>query len=88
MPCDCSRAAVAISATNHTHFFREPAHFEILAHDLLPTLAARAVAAARPLRVWSAAAASGEEPYSLAIVMAEHARRQPGMAWEVHASDI
>lgn len=79
---------IDLITTNHTHFFREPAHFETLANDLLPALAARAVASGQPLRVWSAAAASGEEPYSLAIVMAERARLQPGFRWEVHASDI
>lgn len=79
---------IDLITTNHTQFFREPAHFEILARELLPALAARAIAASRPLRLWSAAAASGEEPYSLAMVMAEQARRQPGCAWEVHASDI
>ena len=79
---------IDLISTNHTQFFREPAHFDILSHELLPALAARAVAAARPLQVWSAAAASGEEPYSLAIVMAEQTRQQPGFAWEVHASDI
>lgn len=79
---------IDLISTNHTQFFREPAHFDILARELLPTLAAHAVAAARPLRIWSAAAASGEEPYSLAIVLAEQARQTPGLTWEVHASDI
>jgi chemotaxis protein methyltransferase CheR len=74
--------------TNHTHFFRERAHFELLAGHLLPTLGPRAATAGRPLRIWSAAAASGEEPYSLAIVMAEFARRHPLPAWRVFASDI
>jgi chemotaxis protein methyltransferase CheR len=79
---------IDLITTNHTQFFREPAHFEILARELLPGLASGAVAAARPLRLWSAAAASGEEPYSMAIVLAEQARHQPGFAWEVHATDI
>jgi chemotaxis protein methyltransferase CheR len=42
----------------------------------------------RPLQVWSAAAASGEEPYSLAIAIAEFARAQPLPGWRVYASDI
>lgn len=79
---------IDLISTNHTQFFREPAHFDILAHDLLPVLAAGVAAAARPLHVWSAAAASGEEPYSLAIVLAEQSRRQPGFTWQVHATDI
>lgn len=79
---------IDLVSTNHTHFFREPAHFEILARELLPNIAARAAAAGRPLSAWSAAAASGEEPYSIAIVMAEQARHVPGLAWQVYASDI
>jgi len=79
---------IDLISTNHTQFFREPAHFEALARMVLPELTPRAAAAGRPLRVWSAAAASGEEPYSLAIVLAEQARLQPPFAWRVHASDI
>ena len=74
--------------TNHTRFFREPAHFELLAGQLLPTLAPRVATASRPLRIWSAAAASGEEPYSVAIVLAEFARTHALPAWQVFASDI
>jgi chemotaxis protein methyltransferase CheR len=79
---------IDLISTNHTHFFREPAHFDILARHVLPAIAARPAAAWRPLRVWTAAAASGEEAYSLAIVLAEFARSHPGLAWEVYASDI
>lgn len=79
---------IDLISTNHTHFFREPAHFEIMQRQVLPALAARPDAALRPLRVWSAAAASGEEAYSLAIVLAEFARLQPAFTWQVDASDI
>ena len=79
---------IDLISTNHTDFFREPAHFDILAQRVLPTLAAKTLAAGREARVWSAAAASGEEAYSLAIVLAEFARSRPGFSWRVHASDI
>jgi chemotaxis protein methyltransferase CheR len=79
---------IDLITTNHTHFFREREHFDILTRQLLPTLAARASSAGRPLRIWSAAAASGEEPYSLAIALAEFARSQPLPDWRVYASDI
>jgi len=66
--------ASAIS-TNVTSFFRENHHFEFLAQDMLPALAS--VANPR-IRIWSAGCSSGEEPYSIAMVMAEvlgnHAR--------------
>ncbi len=79
---------IDLVSTNHTHFFREPAHFEFLAAEVLPAAATRAATLQRPVRVWSAAAASGEEAYSLAIVLAEHFRGRPTLPWEVRASDI
>lgn len=79
---------VDLVSTNHTHFFREPEHFSLLSSVVLPLATARAVAAGRGLRVWCAAAASGEEAYSLAIVLAEHARAHARLDWVVHASDI
>jgi len=53
-----------------TYFFREPAQFAYLRSVVLPEIAARK-AAPRPIRLWSAACASGEEAYSLAILLEE-----------------
>ena len=60
-------ALVDALTTNQTAFFREPAHFEYLRTVLLPVLAR----GTRPVRVWSAGCASGEEAYSLAMVLRE-----------------
>ena len=49
--------------TNKTNFFREPAHFEFLRRRVLPTLGAG------PLRFWSAGCSTGEEPYTLGMVL-------------------
>src|SRR4029078_12885477 len=65
---------VDLISTNHTRFFREPNHFSFLARRVLPQLVPRLIAARSPLRLWSAAASSGEEPYTIAIVVAEHLR--------------
>jgi chemotaxis protein methyltransferase CheR len=81
-------AVIDLISTNHTQFFREPAHFEILRERVLPVLAERAGVTGRELRIWSAAAASGEEAYSLAIVLAEFCRGRVGLEWRVFASDI
>jgi len=67
-------------ATHETRFFREPAHFEFLQEHAL----ARAHSG-RPLRVWSAACSSGEEPYSIAMVLADILGERP---WEIVASDL
>ena len=75
-------AVIDLISTNHTQFFREPDHFDVLAREVLPG------AVGRPVRVWCAAAASGEEAYSLAIVLAEHFRAAAEPAWTLVASDI
>ena len=79
---------IDLVSTNHTHFFREAEHFTILAGEVLPRLTEQLRASRRPLRVWSAASSSGEEAYTLAIVLAEFARLQPHVTWQVHATDI
>jgi chemotaxis protein methyltransferase CheR len=71
--------ALDLLTTNETSFFREPKHFQFLGASLLATLPP-----GQGFRVWSAACSSGEEPYSLAMVLAD--RR--GEAWEMVASDL
>lgn len=51
--------------TNLTSFFREPHHFPIFAEHL------RKLGSSRPIRIWCSAASTGEEPYSIAITVAE-----------------
>jgi chemotaxis protein methyltransferase CheR len=65
------RCRIAECMTTHeTLFFRDPAVFDAIRTDLLPALAS-ARRATRSLRVWSAACSSGQEPYSLAILLLE-----------------
>lgn len=73
--------AVDLLTTNETYFFREPKHF-----DLLRARAGAARAAGQPFRVWSAACSSGEEPYSIAMVLADVMGADG--PWEVLGSDI
>ncbi|HEY6447027.1 MAG TPA: protein-glutamate O-methyltransferase CheR [Acidobacteriaceae bacterium] len=72
--------------TNKTDFFREPRHFDLLAQTVLPDL--QESAAERPLLVWSAACSSGEEPYTLAMVLSEYAESHPGLQFRLLATDI
>ncbi len=72
--------AVDLLTTNETHFFREPRHFDLLRNHILPSHPR-----SRPFRVWSAACSSGEEVYTLAMVLADTLREAP---WEVQGSDI
>lgn len=76
-------------STNHTSFFRDLRHFEFLRGEILPkleTLIPRSKP--RKLRVWSAACSSGEEPYSIALCLADHFSKVKGWSWEVEATDI
>ncbi|MBV5291396.1 MAG: protein-glutamate O-methyltransferase CheR [Curvibacter lanceolatus] len=72
--------AVDLLTTNETHFFREPRHFELMRGTVLPQHPA-----GRPLRVWSAACSTGQEPYSLAMLMAHVLGAAP---WEVLGTDL
>lgn len=54
--------------TNHTYFLREPQHFEFLEQVALPYLV-KAAGGDKDLRVWSAGCSTGEEPYTLAMVL-------------------
>jgi len=70
---------IDLLTTNETYFFREPRHFTRLAQEASKRFAHS------PMRVWSAACSSGEEPYSLAMLLLDQRPLQP---WEIHASDI
>lgn len=59
---------INILTTNHTYFMRESEHFEFLKDVVLPELKEREKIS-RDLRIWSAAASSGEEPYTIAMVV-------------------
>lgn len=70
-PPEALRRAVVESMTTHeTLFFRDPAVFEMLRGELIPELV-KARAASKTLRIWCAACSSGQEPYSLAMLLVE-----------------
>lgn len=63
---------IDVVSTNKTDFFREPAHFVFLQQQVLPELAClKNNAYRRKLNIWSAGCSSGEEPYTLAMVLSE-----------------
>ncbi len=80
---------IDVVTTNKTDFFREPVHFTFLTETVLPEFMNSFNAQARPpFTVWSAACSSGEEPYTLAILMSEFEGRNPEFAFSIIATDI
>jgi chemotaxis protein methyltransferase CheR len=73
-------AMIDALATNHTSFLREADHFEFLRQTVVPALARR-----DPLEIWCAACSTGEEVWTLAMVLSE---AMPGCRLRITASDI
>ena len=69
-PGEARDAVLAELTVGETYFFRESAQLDLLATEILPALVDRRNAGA-PLRVWSAGCASGEEPYTIAMLLRE-----------------
>jgi chemotaxis protein methyltransferase CheR len=73
---------IDVMTTNKTSFFREMEHFNFLRDSVLPQLTASR------LRFWSAACSSGEEPYTLAIILREHLPDMEARDVRILATDI
>ncbi len=74
------QVAIDLLTTNETHFFREPKHFDFMRNRVLA-----GHPKGRPLRIWSAASSTGEEPFSIAMQLADLLGDAP---WEIIASDL
>ncbi|WP_045224486.1 CheR family methyltransferase [Methyloterricola oryzae] len=74
------QTAIDLLTTNETHFFREPKHMEFLRDHVLSGWRP-----SQSFRLWCAASSTGEEPYTLAMVLADTLGNGP---WEITGSDI
>jgi chemotaxis protein methyltransferase CheR len=84
---DLERAVIEAMTTNETFFFRDKSPFDLFRDVLLPRyLTARA--SVRRLRVWCAASSTGQEPYSLAMLLDEAAPRLAGWQVDILATDL
>lgn len=72
--------AIDLITTHETYFFREPQHFNYLQQKILPQVAGQA-----DFRVWSAASSTGEEAYTLAMILDQHRSPKP---WRVVGTDV
>ena len=82
-------AVIDAMTTNETLWFRDTHPFRILEEKLLPEAAQHS--ASQPLRIWSAACSTGQEPYSIAMVIDEFRRKNPGRLKrnvEIIATDV
>ena len=77
---------IDVVSTNKTDFFRENLHFEFLLGTLLPELYPPGNKGCS--RFWSAGCSSGEEPYTLAIVLSQYQAKNPQMDFLVYGTDI
>ena len=77
-------------STNETRFFREPQHFELLKSSIFPKWAEEAATGrrGRNIRVLSAGCSTGQEPYSLAMILLDHFPAAAGWEIEIVATDL
>lgn len=80
---------IDVITTNKTDFFREPAHFEYLYSNIIPALVEdRDAGTKREFAVWSAGCSSGEEPYTLAMVLADYSLNVERISFHILGTDI
>ncbi len=80
-----ARLVIEAMTTNETLFFRDPAMFDALSKHVFPAMFDR-IKGARKLRIWSAAASTGQEAYSIAMMMLEMGRNKA--EFEILGTDI
>lgn len=78
---------IDVVSTNFTSFFRESSHFDLLLNRTLPELIA-SDRRKREISLWSSACSSGEEPYTMAMVVAGFLEQHPGWTFRLMATDI
>lgn len=80
---------IDLVTTNKTDFFREPAHYDFLVNKILPELIRTSGAGvSKRLSLWSAGCSTGEEPYTLSMVLNEYASQCDGFQFNILATDI
>lgn len=83
-----ARNLINALTTNHTYFMREFEHMEFMQREILPKLKVKE-AARRDLRIWSGASSTGEEPYTIAMVLRDFfGMEQPKWDTKILATDI
>ncbi len=76
-----------VVTTNKTDFFREPVHFNFM-NDVVLTAFKNNGINGQPIKIWSAGCSSGEEPYTISIILNEYERLNPLFKFDILGSDI
>ncbi len=79
---------IDVITTNKTDFFREPDHFDFMAEKAVPFLLSKKKNAHQPIGIWSAASSSGNEAYTIAMVLSEYGEKNPGFDFSILGTDI
>ena len=78
---------IDVVTTNKTDFFREAVHFDYLLNHILPSVSKNHLTG-KPFKVWSAGCSTGEEPYTLAMVINDFAEKNTGFGFSIFATDL
>lgn len=78
---------IDVVTTNKTDFFREPDHFDFLFKTVLDDFFRKNRSSAQ-FKIWSAGCSTGEEPFTIAIILNEFKALNPGFNFNIHATDI
>ena len=86
-PSDLVKDVVEAMTTNETSFFRDTKPFDQFRDVIIPHLV-KTRGANKRVRIWCAASSTGQEPYSLSMLIKENAAKMPGFTFEIIATDI
>ncbi|NKB20159.1 MAG: chemotaxis protein CheR [Alphaproteobacteria bacterium] len=86
---DLNKEVIEAMTTNESFFFRDVKPFESLKSAVMPVISsARKAGGASKIRIWSAACSSGQEPYTIAMVLKENPELLQGLDFEIVATDL
>ena len=78
---------IDVVTTNKTDFFREAVHFDFLSNAILPKYL-KDNCSSKPFKVWSAGCSTGEEPYTLAMVLSDFSEKFSNFDYNIFATDV
>lgn len=79
---------INVLTTNHTYFMREFEHLEYMQAYILPWIKSMEQGKGKDVRIWSGASSTGEEPYTIQMVLRDYFRLEPGWNTQILATDI